>query len=321
MVFERYNPDRMADTTRWLLEGDPAVRWQVQRDLLDRAPRTWKATQRHVAREGWGARLLTLRSEDGTWGGGLYGPKWISTFYTLRLLTQLGVSPEQPEAVASCRLLLEQGVTDSGGVSLWSGKWTDTCVTGMLLWMASWFGFAGDPLVQRMVAWLLEEQMQDGGWNCDRGKGAKHSSFHTTISTLEGLAAFQGTSKRSAEVLTAMKAAQGFFLVHQLYRSERTGAVVRPSFALFSFPPRWYFDVLRGLEHFSNIDAPWDSRLADPVEVLIRRRGTSGRWKAQNKHTGKRHFELEPARQPSRMNTLRALRVLRWADRVRGLPR
>lgn len=310
----------MEDSIRWLLKGDPAVRWQVQRDLQDRAPRTWKATQRLVAREGWGARLLALRAKDGTWGGALYSPTWTSTFYTLRLLTQLGVSPTQPQALASCRLLLEQGVTDSGGVSLWSSPSTDTCVTGMLLWMASWFGLADEPLVRRMVDWLLEEQMLDGGWNCQRSNGAKHSSFHTTISTLEGLASFQDTPESRGEVDKAMKGAQEFFLAHQLYRSERTGDVVRSSFARFSFPPRWYFDVLRGLEHFSKANMPWDSRLADPVEVLIRRRGTDGLWKAQNKHAGRTHFELEPARQPSRMNTLRALRVLRWIDRVGGLP-
>ena len=170
-----------------------------------------------------------------------------------------------------------------------------------------------------MIAWLLAEQMNDGGWNCNRSRGAVHSSFHTTISTLEALAAFQSASGSNSEVDDAMTRAREFFLCHHLYRSSSTGEIVRPSFSKFSFPPRWYFDVLRGLEHFSEMNARWDDRLEDPVSVVRSRQGSTGRWKAQNKHSGKTYFELEPARQWSRMNTLRALRVLRWAERVRPM--
>jgi hypothetical protein len=309
----------MGDVEAWLMAGDPAVAWQTQRDLLGRAPRTWKATRRRVASEGWGARLLAERDDDGTWGGGLYTPKWTSTFYTLRLLTQLGLPPNHRGARASCELLLDRGVSDAGGVSLWTRSWTDTCVTGMLLWMASYYGFASDERVSRMTRWLLGQQMNDGGWNCNYrdGGGATHSSFHTTVSTLEGLAALQRAAGSRADVETAAGAGRAFFLDHQLYRSSRTGEEVKASFARFSFPPRWFFDVLRGLEHFADVDAPWDERLSDPVALLADRRGRDGRWKTQNKHTGKTYFELEPARVPSRMNTLRALRVQRWLDRVR----
>ena len=302
----------------WLRAGDPAIAWQVERDLLDRAPSTWTATRRRVGKQGWGKRLLSLRQNDGRWGGGLYGPKWISTFYTLRLLTHLGVPPRNRDALASCRLLLDQGVTRSGGVSLWSGSWTDTCVTAMLLNMTCYFGLADDERVGWMVSWLLNEQMSDGGWNCQRQRGgARHSSFHSTISTLEGLAAVDRAGQGGRSVAKAMRAGRGFFLEHQLYRSSRTGQVIRPAFTRFSFPPRWYFDVLRGLEHFAAVGAGWDDRLADPMDVLRARRGRDGRWKAQNKHAGRVFFELEPARAPSRMNTLRALRVLRWEARAR----
>lgn len=177
------------ETVAWLLEGDPVVVWQVQRDLLARAESTWSKTRRRVAREGWGARLLSHRAADGRWGGGLYQPKWTSTFYTMRLLTHFGLPPSHRDARASCRVLLVEGVTESGGVSLWSRGWTDTCVTAMLLSMACYFGFAGDERCERMLAWLLDEQMADGGWNCERGR-ARHASFHTTISTLEALAAY-----------------------------------------------------------------------------------------------------------------------------------
>ena len=262
--------------------------------------------------------MLERREPNGTWGGGLYSPKWTSTFYTLRLLTQLGIPPTNREARASTRLLLEQGVSESGGVSLWSGEWTDTCVTGMLLRMACYFGFNNEEHTRRMTTWLLGEQMSDGGWNCgwNRG-GATHASFHTTISTLEGFASFAST-RLDARIERAMVAGRSFFLKHQLYRSCRTGKIVRSSFAKLSFPPRWYFDVLRGLEHFCEVNAPWDSRLSDAVSVLEARRNRDGRWTAQNNHPGRTFFRLEEARRPSRMNTLRALRVLRWVDAQRG---
>lgn len=89
---------------------------------------------------------------------------------------------------------------------------------------------------------------------------------------------------------------------------------MRPSFAKLSFPTRWFFDVLRGLEHFSTVAAPWDERLGDAVDVLLSARTKDGRWRAQNRHSGKEHFRLEGGREPSRMNTLRVLRVLRWVD-------
>jgi hypothetical protein len=303
-----------ADTViQWLLEGDPAVAWQVQRDLLDRAESTWMRTRRRVAREGWGAALLAERADDGTWGGGLYGPKWVSTFYTMRLLQHLGLPEGHPAGVESCELLLDRGVLDDGSVALWNSRKPDTCVTAMLLGMAVDFGLAEDERCERMIGSLLREQMSDGGWNCERNRGATHSSFHTSVSALEGLRAFEGRS----DIAAACDRGREFFLEHQLYRSSTTGEVVRPAFTRFSFPPRWFFDVLRGLEAFAASGAPWDERLEDPVGLLERRRARDGTWKTQNRHSGLTFFDLEPTGKPGRMNTLRGLRVLRWLDRVR----
>jgi len=301
------------DVTDWLIEGDPSVVWQVQRDLLGRAEATWTRTRRRVAREGWGACLLSHRSADGRWGGGLYQPKWTSTFYTLRLLTQLGLQPKHHDARLSCRLLLDKGVSKGGGVSLWNTGRTDTCVTAMLLSMACYFGFGGNEQCERMAEWLVGEQLADGGWNCQSAR-ARHSSFHSTISTLEGLAAFTSVRGGDSKLQRAASSGREYFLRHRLYRSESTGETVRPSFSKLSFPPRWYFDVLRGLEHFRAVDAGWDDRLDDAVDVLSSARTRDGKWRAQNWHTGKEYFRIEGGREPSRMNTLRVLRVLKWVD-------
>jgi hypothetical protein len=184
-------------------------------------------------------------------------------------------------------------------------------VAAMLLSMAAYFGLARDARVERMVTHLLGEQMEDGGWNCEyRRGGAHHASFHTTISSLEGLVAYQNATSIRDDVEQASANGREFFLEHRLYRSSTTGNVVKPSFAQLSFPPRWYFDVLRGLEYFRSIGSPRDERLADAVNVLERKRRKDGTWPTQNHHNGK--IELEPTGHPSRMNTLRALRVLEW---------
>jgi len=183
----------------------------------------------------------------------------------------------------------------------------------MLLSMACYFGFGESKRCDRMVEWLLGEQMADGGWNCSSAR-ARHSSFHTTISTLEGLTAFTSARGSDSRLQRAADSGREYFLRHRLYRSERTGEIVRPSFSKLSFPPRWYFDVLRGLEHFRVAGAQWDDRLGDAVNALTSARTKDGKWRAQNWHSGKEYFRIEGGREPSRMNTLRVLRVLRWVD-------
>lgn len=306
----------------WLLDGDPSVAWQTERDLLRLPAARYERTRRRVAQSGWGARLLAKRAPDGTWGGGLYSPKWTSTFYTLQLLSMLGLGREQAECVQSCKLLLETGVTDSGAVRLWKAPASDTCVAGMLLVMSCRFGLQSDARVRRMLDWLLAEQMQDGGWNChwqrtQPGKGASHASFHTTTSVLEGLQAWlDARPKRASRVERAAKAGREFMLVHQLYRSHRTGVIVRSAFTQPAFPYWWRYDVLRGLEHFQAADT-WDARLIDPLQLIAAKCTRDGRWKLPRAHPGRVWFALEASGQPSRWNTLRALRVLAWAQQVR----
>lgn len=306
----------------WLSEGDPSLVWQVERDLLGLPRARVERTRARVATSGWGARLLDARASDGTWGGGLYTPKWTSTFYTLKLLVDLGVRGDCAEASASCRLLLDRGVEASGGVRLWKSAPPDTCVTGMLLRMAIELGFASDPRVARMTTWLLEQAMPDGGWNCRfqrraPGEGATHASFATTTSVLEALHAVLAASRRQDATL-ARAAARGreLMLEHRLYRSHRTGAVVRSEFTRLHFPVWWKFDVLRALDDLRAADA-WDARLEDPIALVASRRGEDGRWPLARPHPGRVWFDLETPGAPSRWITLRASRVLAWAERAR----
>jgi hypothetical protein len=300
-------------TIDWLLEGDPAVRWQVQRDLLA-APEAQRETERaRVATEGWGKALLDFQDpETALWAGGLYGPKWTSTHYTLQLLAQMG-APAGEGVLAGVHALLRGGVRADGGVNYSAGaKFSETCESGMLLAIATSFGVVNDR-VERVAGYVLREQMADGGWNCARVRGAHHASFHTTICVLEGLAAYwQVGGRRADSAVAAALRGHEFLAAHHLYRSHTTGEVVSRAMTLASFPPWWHYDVLRGLDYLRSVDAPRDQRFADAVALLRSKRRKDGTWTRQGRHAGREWFSMETTGQPSRWNTLRALRVLRW---------
>jgi hypothetical protein len=303
---------------RWLLEGDPSIRWQTLRDLAGAAERTVRREQRRVAKEGWGARLLALEDADSRWARGIYNPKWTSTTYTMVLLRSLGLAPQHPQALRACKLLLDAGFWSDGGINFFprSYKRSEMCVNGMMLAVLCWFGL-DDPRVDTLAEHVVAHQMADGGWNCRAMPGyggATHGSFHTTISVLEGLLEYERFRKDRPGGLSHLAQARGreFLLIHRMFRSHRAGHVVKAAMTRFSFPPRWHYDVLRGLDYFRDCGAERDQRLAEAIALVEVRRRDDGRWLLQNRHPGKTFFEMESPGEPSRWNTLRALRVLRW---------
>ncbi|MFN2400412.1 MAG: hypothetical protein ABR543_17495 [Gemmatimonadaceae bacterium] len=307
---------------QWLLEGDAAIRWQALRDLAGATERTVDRERKKVARDGgWGARLLARQDREGTWAGGkssdggLYSPKWISTHYTMLLLRDFGLPTNNRQARKACALLLDRGLQRDGGINYgWRGR-SETCITGMVLSILSYFEY-GDDRLDTIADHLLAQQMPDGGWNCQRSYGATHASFHTTINVLEGLRQYELHSGREVRAIQAAQCrGREFLLVHRLFRSHRTGDIIKPVFTRFSFPPRWHYDILRALDYFQAVDAPSDRRLAEAIDIVRSKRCKDGRWLLQNSYKGKTYFELERLGAPSGWNTLRALRVLKWWDR------
>ena len=144
-----------------------------------------------------------------------------------------------------------------------------------------------------MVARLLAEQLEDGGWNCETENGSVRSSFATTINVLEGLLAHEPPPGSKG----------------------RGGAPGRAAWQQFSFPVRWHYDVLRALDYFRAAgDAP-DPRVAEAIALLRSKQQPDGTWLLEHTHPGQIHFALEEGDgRPSRWNTLRALRVLRWYE-------
>lgn len=299
-------------TLDWLLDGDPSVAWQAQRDLLDAGEAGWGPTRRLISTEGWGARLLAERDPEGTWGGGIYSPKWTSTTYTLLLLRRMGLPPEEPTAAAGAQLLLDRADWVDGGVSYGSGKrLAEKCINGMVLSITSYFDLDDDRR-DEIASYLIEGMLNDGAWNCRDYQGdVRHSSFHTSISVLEGLLEWKRRTG-SSDADDAMAAAHEFMLRHRMFRSHTTGEVINEAWTKFAFPPRWHFDVLRGLDHLRDAGAEPDMRAEEGVGLVKQRARRDGRWPIGPRYSGDTFFRMETGRNPGRWNTLRALRVLRW---------
>ncbi|MFU8947410.1 hypothetical protein ACLRGF_11850 [Mycetocola zhadangensis] len=304
----------------WLLDSDPSIRWQVMRDLLDVPAEQVSAERARVADEGWGAQLLALQAADGQWDGGVYDPAegrddddpgqpWTATHHTLVLLRELGIDPTNEQARKAIARVRSQVKWDHGGQDYFDGE-VEPCVNGMVVALGNYFGEDVQPLVDR----LLGEQLDDGGWNCEAERSSTRSSFHTTICVLEGLLQHEQSTGASADVTAARHRAEEYLLERRMFRRLSTGEVADPDFTRFSFPTRWFYEVLRGLDYFRRATDTPDPRLTEALELVEKKRGPDGRWRLENTHPGRVHFEMEQEGEPSRWITLRALRVLRWAE-------
>jgi hypothetical protein len=304
-----------AETIGWLLAGDPAIRWQVQRDLLGKARRSWQAERARTVAEGWGADLLARQDANGGWGGGDYSPKWTSTTYTLLTLCDIGV----PGANAAARRGAARVVDAMLGERVdaaFSRRLAelDRCIVGMMLRIGVTYGIDA-ARIEAMVDNLLSERMPDGGWNCRKHRRPlpHHSSFHTTLNALEGLREYiEQDSPRATEAKAAEAGALELLAQHRLFRSDHTGNVIRPEFSRFAFPSRWRYDAFRALDYFARAGMPRDPRLGEAIELLRQKRHVDGRWRIAYKYSGRVFFDMEKGGVPSRWNTLRALRILRW---------
>lgn len=306
----------------WLLDSDPAIRWQAMRDLTDARPDEVAAARAKVAVEGWGARLLSLQGGDGMWAGGACfparyfqesdqyeGQPWTSTLPTLQLLWDFGIDPQDDRVRRAVARVNDNCRWEHAGQPFFSGE-VEPCINGRVVALGSYFGQPVDDVVER----LLVEQLQDGGWNCEAERGSVRSSFHTTIDVLEGLLQHDRATGGSSGSLAARRRGEEYLLERKLFRRKSTGEVIDPDWVQFSFPTRWYYDVLRALDYFRWAgDAP-DTRMDEAIELVRSKQRPDGTWSLENTRPGNVHFALEDGDgRPSRWNTLRALRVLRWA--------
>jgi hypothetical protein len=298
----------------WLLDSDPAIRWQVMRDLTG-APAEIVASERsRIALEGWGARLLDQQRPDGQWGEGLATPFWWSNMYTLLFLRDLGLDPHSTRARAAIDLVKEHVTWGPGfGDSAFFEGEVEPCINGRVIALGAYFGERSDRLVDR----LLSEQLADGGWNCEAERGSVRSSFHTTICVLEGLLAFEQAFGCFPTVTDARRRGEHYLLERRLLRRLSTDEIIDPTWTRFAFPTLWHYDVLRALEYLRAASVSPDGRVEEAMSAVLARRQSDGRWLLDVRHRDTLYEELAgPVGAPNRWITLRALRVLQWHGKV-----
>jgi hypothetical protein len=302
---------------KWLLDSDPAIRWQVMRDLTGEFPNAIAAERSRVACEGWGSQLLARQSPSGKWSGSPRGwrddlPKehrdLIITLYSLVALMELGLDANSQQA----RTMMDR--VEKRLVFKWLNNRpylhgeTEPCINGRILGIGAYFKQPNDALAKQ----LLAEQLQDGGWNCEAPQ-SRRSSFHTTICVLEGLLEYERAGRKSAAVSKARKRGQEYLLERGMFRSLRTGKVIDKRWLRFSYPPFWHYDLLRGLDYLRNAGIEPDSRAGEAIKIVMKRRHQNGRWPLNLLHPEFIPLQMETdVGKASRWNTLRAMRVLRY---------
>jgi hypothetical protein len=316
----------------WLLDpegSDPAIRWQVLRDLLDAPEPEWQGERAKVETEGWGAHLLALEDDDGRWAGGAHfpadfvwggdeaGQPWTSTSHSLSQLREFGLHPATERAQRMVELIGANARWEHDGQPYWEGE-VEPCINGMTVANGAYFGVDVTPIVER----LLSERLEDGGWNCDTERGSIRSSFDTTINVVEGLLEYERATGGSAASREARRSGEEYLLERSLFRRRSTGEPADEDYLRFLHPNRWRYDVLRALDHFRAAAALTgvepDPRLGEAIEHVRSRRSADGTWPLDVNPPGRSWFDVDdgPGR-PSRWVTLRAARVLAWWDAAR----
>jgi hypothetical protein len=308
----------------WLLDSDPAIRWQAMRDLTD-APADQVAAERaRVATEGWGARLLALQREDGLWDAGTPEPEWISLL-ALLMLRDMGLDASSKAAGKAIGLFRDTATWHSRGpwhgTPVFAGE-VEPCINGRVVTVGSYFGQDVTGIVER----LLGEQMADGGWNCEQENGSTRGSFHTTINVLEGLLEHERVTGGSAEVTAARERGHEYLLERGMLRRLSSGELIDKAYTLFSFPTGWHYDALRGLDYLRTAGVTPDAHVAEAIDLVRSKRDAEGRWPLESPHESEMvnarvrdlAFDMDEREgRPSRWNTLRAMRVLDWSERGR----
>jgi hypothetical protein len=311
----------------WLLDGDPSIRWQVMRDLTTAPAAEIAAERARVATEGAGARLLALQEADGRWAGAAWNRGWNSTMHVLMLLRDFGLDPDSDQARRAV-VRVRDGVTWKGcgppacdANPFFAGE-VEPCINGQVCAVGAYFGEDVGGLVGR----LLAEQLPDGGWNCEAENGSTRSSFNTTICVLEALAEHERCVGSRAEVTEARLRGQEYLLERRLFRRRSTGEVIaydrkggpgdgggHPAWTRFAFPTWWHYDVLRALEYLRRASVAPDERMTEAIDLVASRQDEDGRWPLEVVYPGAMPVAIDEGEgRPSRWNTLRALRVLKW---------
>lgn len=296
----------------WLDESDPVLRYRLHRDVLHSDPETVKEIRASIAKEGWGKAFMDHRHENKHWGQAYYLPKWTSTHYTLLSLRMIHYPPGDLRISDTIDMILGENIGKGGGITP-SIRYqsSEVCITGMFLNVACYFRAPQDKL-KSIIDYLFSTQLKDGGFNCryDR-KGTHHSSVHTTLSVCEGLWEYEknGYSYRLQEVISKRQEGEEFLLCHQLFKSDKEERLISPAFLSNHWPYHWHYDVTRALEYFVKSDHPYDERMKEALDWIVRQ-GKNGVWPLSPRYTGHHFFLMDTVSSRCKIATLRAWNIL-----------
>ncbi|MCK3768774.1 squalene cyclase [Microbacterium aerolatum] len=315
-----------ASTLEWLLDSDPAIRWQVERDLVGAPADVWQATRARVATEGFGAALLAKQDDDGQWAGGAYfpagffdstereapGQPWIATTWSLKDLRDWGV--DAAALTGTAEKLAANSRWEYEDMPYWGGE-VDVCINSFTLATGAWLGAD----VSRLVEWFPAHRLADGGWNCEAEEGDSiRSSFHSTLNAVRGILAYERITG-DLSMRGARHRGEEYLLERRLVRRASTGEVVGDFVSEFVHPSRHRYSALAALDHFRDVSlaepAPRDERMAEAVDLVRSKRQPDGTWLQTAPLRGRTWFDIDaPEGQPSRWLTLIGTRVLDWWD-------
>lgn len=316
----------------WLLEKDqPAVRYYALVDLLGRRaddPDVKEARSR-ISRVGWGAEQLRLQGPKGFWERReprnvseyvdfLYFPPYLSTNWRALVLAELGLNSTHPQIRKIADLMFGYKLRTSSPFNFYH---EEVCISANCARMLTRFGYGDDGRVRKLYDWLIEDQREDGGWNCSAGSPG-------TIDAWEALAAFATVPKasRSPRMIRAIERGAEFYLDRELFKE---GKRYEPWFR-FHYPNHYLYDILVGLDVLTQLGYGGDRRLRPALEILHQKRRSNGTWLLDRQHPDLgpglkiysdmkkvRPLVIEPVGKPSKMITLKALSVLKRVEATR----
>ena len=313
----------------WLLEGDqPSVRYYVLVDLLQRKPNDpeVKAAHSAIPRVGWAHDLLRTQKPKGFWEAHepstvrewvrfLRFPTFGSSIWRGIVLSDLGLTSTDPRIRKLAELIFEYKLHLSSELNFFT---EEVCIVGNVARVMTRFGYGEDRRVRKLYEWLIEDQREDGGWNCSAGMPG-------TLDCWEALAAFEAVPRanRSAAMERAISEGAEFYLDRHLFEEGRRYA---PWFR-FHYPTHYYYDVLVGLDVLTSLGYAGDRRLLPALQILRKKQRSDGTWILDRIHPDEgpargpgaarrkvEPFGLERAGRPSKWITLTALRVLKRVE-------
>jgi len=293
---------------------NPAVRYWTLRDILGEPNDGDEVVRAREQIASWTpvAEYLKEQHSDGYWGDreDVYWPKWTATVWPLILLGEIGVPGSHPSIRKGCEYFMQ--VMDGQDRSWPPPKYSDEdlrgwrlvwepCVTGNMARTLTVFGFSDDRRVREMFDWLIKNQGEDGGWNCEtkasrNGEAVHHSSFMSTIEPLWAFSALDRQKWPKGARETVERGAE-FMLIHRLYKSDKTGKVIKPEWTRLHFPMFYQYDILHGLRVLSKLGYGGDERMNDARELLMSKRLADGTWPLEASYVRafRRNFVKNPA--------------------------